>query len=187
MLDGLTEEQYKEFSIDPRTNLRYYPNDLYFLVFSIFGFFLFRLIATILFYRPLANFLKCSKTIKKGETVSEYDKFLENCYYSTVYPIFAIYEIFILHDADYIFTATQTVPHFEVITHIRYLYIIELGFYVQLIINALFIDIKTSDFIELFVHHNITIILILFSYLFSYHRAGLLFLALHDIVDVFLY
>jgi len=186
-MDNLTPEDYVKYMINPDTKLRYQSDDLFWVGVSALFFFFFRIFATFLVYRPLANYWKISKEATKEEPVSRFNKFIENAYYSTVYPLFAIYGIYIAYGGDYIWNAPVTQPHFELIFDTRYLYIIELGFYLSLLFNLVVIDMRTSDFAELFIHHNVTIFLICFSYLFCYHQVGICLLVLHDVVDVFLY
>lgn len=61
-------------------------------------------------------------------------------------------------------------------------YMIELGFYLSLIFSVA-TDVKRKDFKEQIVHHVATIILISFSWLVNYIRAGTLIMLVHDASD----
>uniref|UniRef100_A0A4W6F970 Ceramide synthase 2a n=1 Tax=Lates calcarifer TaxID=8187 RepID=A0A4W6F970_LATCA len=61
-------------------------------------------------------------------------------------------------------------------------YVIELGFYVSLLFSVAS-DVKRKDFKEQIVHHVATILLISFSWLVNYIRAGTLIMLVHDASD----
>ena len=70
-------------------------------------------------------------------------------------------------------------------SNIYWYFAIELGFYMSLLVSQ-FTDVKRKDFWQLFVHHIITISLLMFSYLCNFHRVGSLVLLLHDCADYWL-
>lgn len=49
-----------------------------------------------------------------------------------------------------------------------------------------FVDVQRKDFLEMFVHHVATILLIVFSYTCNLIRGGCLVLIVHDCADVFM-
>lgn len=61
-------------------------------------------------------------------------------------------------------------------------YVIELGFYLSLLFSVAS-DVKRKDFKEQIVHHVATILLISFSWLVNYIRAGTLIMLVHDASD----
>lgn len=62
-------------------------------------------------------------------------------------------------------------------------YNIELGFYIALVITQ-FTDTRRKDFWQMFVHHIITIVLLVLSWACNFHRIGCLVIAIHDIGDI---
>lgn len=62
-------------------------------------------------------------------------------------------------------------------------YLMELGSYIH---QLLWTDVSRSDSVEMMAHHIITILLISFSYVFSFLRIGTIIMAIHDLPDVFL-
>ena len=59
---------------------------------------------------------------------------------------------------------------------------LELSFYWSLSISQFF-DVKRKDFWEMFIHHNTTIILMMFSWTTHFTRLGTLVLIVHDCTD----
>ena len=60
-----------------------------------------------------------------------------------------------------------------------------MGHYIHLFC-AQFADIKRKDFVEMVVHHVVTLLLLTFSWMVNFTRIGALVLAVHDGCDVFL-
>ena len=61
-------------------------------------------------------------------------------------------------------------------------YMLELAFYWSLSISQWF-DVRRKDFWEMFVHHNTTILLIMFSWTAHFTRIGTLVMLVHDCAD----
>lgn len=68
---------------------------------------------------------------------------------------------------------------------IKFYYVFQLSCYWSLLFSQ-FVDVKRKDFLEMFVHHLITILLIVFSYTCNLIRGGSLVLIVHDGADVFM-
>jgi hypothetical protein len=170
--------------------IRLYPEDLRIVVVSFVVFFVLRAILMKWFYIPLANYLQVNNTIRSEGKSTKYQKFIENAWYSTFYPISTCVLYYILSQQIW-WTQPELMfinrPHFDEIQSLRYFYGIQTGYYLQLLINLIFIDEKLDDFWEMFLHHVITLILIVFSYCVLYHRLGSMILLIHDFVDIFLY
>jgi hypothetical protein len=69
---------------------------------------------------------------------------------------------------------------------INAVYLWELGFYISGLVCHFTIETRRKDFVEMAVHHFATVVLLGFSYVYSYERIGLIVLVLHDISDIFL-
>ena len=61
-------------------------------------------------------------------------------------------------------------------------YMLELSFYWSLSFSQFF-DVKRKDFWEMFLHHNTTICLIMFSWTAHFTRIGTLVMIIHDCAD----
>ena len=68
----------------------------------------------------------------------------------------------------------------------RLFYLCSLGFWTSCML-FLGIETRRKDFIQMVLHHVLTVSLIAISYALNFHRFGLLVLLFHDVVDVFLY
>jgi len=69
---------------------------------------------------------------------------------------------------------------------IRAYYLVELGYAMHSLVFHLCIK-RRNDFVEMIVHHIVTILLVAFSYLSGQYRVGIPVLLLHDLPDVFVY
>eukprot|EP01080_Neovahlkampfia_damariscottae_P006566 gene6566-10729_t len=174
---------------------RLYPEDPFIIIGGCLSFFILRWILNRVIYRPVADFLKLNKQKEKHNKNSKYVRFVEDIWYSTFYPVSSIILFFILKDKDYFWEPSLSVKgvalldsvHIEDLGVLRIYYLVQLGYYLQLIINLLFVDEKLADFYEMLTHHVATIYLIFFSYVGLLHRVGAYILFIHDICDIFLY
>lgn len=73
----------------------------------------------------------------------------------------------------------------QVTMDIKIYYWLSLGHYLHLLV-AQFFDVKRKDFIEMFIHHIVTVALLSLSYWINYVRIGTLVLLVHDVADIFL-
>ena len=69
---------------------------------------------------------------------------------------------------------------------VAYYYLWGLSYHVMSLVYHLFMS-KKADFLEMFLHHIVTIFLIGFSYMSNYVRIGSLVFYLHDFTDIFSY
>lgn len=114
-------------------------------------------------------------------------KFSEGLWRLAFYLSASIYGwFFVLWDKPYAKDTLETLrnyPHHPVKQEEWWYYNIELGFYISLVVTQ-FIDTKRKDFWQMFVHHIVTILLLVLSWACNFHRMGALVLAIHDIADV---
>ena len=73
-------------------------------------------------------------------------------------------------------------PYHTVDPDIWLYYMVELAFYWSLSFTQFF-DVKRKDFWEMFIHHNTTIALMMFSWSTHFTRVGSLVLIIHDCSD----
>jgi hypothetical protein len=65
-------------------------------------------------------------------------------------------------------------------------YLWELGFYISALFTHFTLETRRKDFVEMAIHHVVTIGLIYFSHSLHLERLGLLVLLVHDVADIFL-
>lgn len=115
-------------------------------------------------------------------------KFME-CGWRFSYYGFAFgYGVWTLWDKDWFWDINHcwyTFPHQGVTNDIWWYYMMELSFYWSLLFS-MFEDIKRKDFLEMLIHHFVTIILLVLSWTCNLIRAGTLVLVIHDCADIFL-
>ena len=75
--------------------------------------------------------------------------------------------------------------NFDFTAPMYWYYALQLGVYVHLSVYQ-FVDTKRSDFWEMFIHHIVTIALIVFSYCTGFLRVGCIIMLTHDVSDIFL-
>ena len=61
-------------------------------------------------------------------------------------------------------------------------YTIEISFYISLLVSQFF-DVKRKDFWQMFLHHVVTLSLMIFSLTCNFQRVGSTILVLHDTAD----
>jgi UV DNA damage repair endonuclease len=69
---------------------RWKKEDLVVIMFGFVSFFILRRVLQKFVFVPFANYLQISKEKKKGKLSSKYQKFLENMWYSTFYPVLTV-------------------------------------------------------------------------------------------------
>lgn len=115
-------------------------------------------------------------------------KFKECSWHLIFYSSSSVYGFVVLWDKPW-FEKTLNCwvdwPLQPVTTDVYWYYMLELGFYWGLVLT-LFSDHKRKDFTEMMVHHFATMVLIYFSWMMNFVRAGTLVLLVHDVSDPFL-
>lgn len=180
-------------------------NDIYYSLITAIGLLIMRYIVESTLFRPIGQYVcpKRTKKTKDGEPVKIQNpvinqpklaqnralvkKFSEGLWRFTFYLSLSIYGwFFVLWDKPYLRDTMHSLyhhPHHPVTTHEWWYYNIELGFYISLVITQFF-DTKRKDFWQMFVHHLVTILLLVLSWACNFHRIGCLVIAIHDIGDI---
>ncbi|KAG2382746.1 hypothetical protein C9374_005326 [Naegleria lovaniensis] len=143
-----------------------------------------------------ASSLARLKTSANPETFMKklQQRVMENVWFSLYYSASAIFGIIILYDAPWFWDLSHLVmgypeeqTGYEISSFARLYLLLGAAFYFQALFSLLFIDERMKDFVEMLIHHIVTIVLIVWCVISYYHRIGTLVLLLHDVVDVFLY
>lgn len=126
---------------------------------------------------------------KKSQRPSDMKKFCETFWRFTFYLSSSLLGIYVVHDENYIHDSSHFFtnhPEDHQLKQEYYVYYIaEMAFYCSLLISQ-FYDIKRKDFVEMFVHHIATVMLISGSYITNFTEIGAVVMLVHDISDVFL-
>lgn len=77
-------------------------------------------------------------------------------------------------------------PNIPMSESFRWLYLTQLSFYLHSFFAHITIEVRRSDYWQMFIHHIVASVLIAFSYYHNVFRIGGILLALHDVNDVFL-
>jgi ceramide synthetase len=117
-------------------------------------------------------------------------KLPESLWKCGVYTITWMWAIYLIATKDYFFdlkTHWNTWhPGEPVDMSLRWLYIVQIGFYIHCAYATVFLETIRQDFIVLMLHHGLTVSLLLYSFSVRYHKIGLLVLFLQDIGDIVL-
>lgn len=126
------------------------------------------------------------KNVGKSSTLV---KFRETFWRFTFYFLSFLFGIYVLHDEECIWNRQKCWGEYpknhELSKKIYWYYMIELGFYTTTTVTQFF-DIKRKDFWEMFIHHIVTIILMMGSYVMNYTKIGAFIVIVHDSADFYL-
>lgn len=126
---------------------------------------------------------------KKTDRPTDLTKFCETFWRFTFYLSSSLLGIYIVHDESYIHDSSHFFTNHPEDHQLRQqyyvYYVVEMAFYCSLLISQ-FSDIRRKDFIEMFVHHIATVMLISGSYITNFTEIGAVIMLVHDISDVFL-
>jgi len=112
-------------------------------------------------------------------------RFTETGWRFTFYFGVFIYGITMLWDKPWLWESEQCwkdFPNHQLTSGLYWYYLVELGFYLSLMFSQ-FLDVKRKDFMEMFIHHIATVLLLSFSYIANFIRVGSLILLIHDCAD----
>lgn len=161
------------------------------ILMSFFVFLLFRRLFKSCCSVPIAGYLKLSME-SKNDKPSQYDKFIEDSYYTFYYILSCFYFLMLVYRNDYkwiydLNNLFDNMPHIEEPIEILIFYHFQIGYYLSAIFYLIFVDERLDDFSQMLLHHLITLALLLLSVAHYFHRIGIVIVFIHDIVDVFLY
>jgi len=150
----------------------------------IFGFYVFPFIGAKVISPKYEGTVRADKIMRFGHTL------VKLCFFVVV----SIYGYIVLKDKDYLPWAlggsgdiTEAFPdNFPFVSYhedVAHYYLWGLSYHVMSLVYHLGMP-KKPDFMEMFLHHVVTIFLIFFSYMSGYLRIGSLVFFLHDVTDV---
>jgi len=156
--------------------------DLYFVTFSIFAIVFLRWLVQNTFLLAIARLFD----IKNPKKLT---KFKEAGYFFMWHSTIWIYSFIIILPENWLFDMTQHwagYPHLWFRWQFKLIYLIQFAFWISCVF-VLLIEDKRKDFIQMLLHHFVTIGLISVSYLMNYTRIGSAVLLNQDIADILLY
>jgi len=77
-------------------------------------------------------------------------------------------------------SAAQAVPSEDLV----WLYVVATGYHLSEVTFQVMFDLGKPDFVEMMVHHIITVMLVVASFLFNYVHIGTLVMFIHDVSDI---
>ena len=152
---------------------------------AMFG--ILRILLTYVIMKPLA--IRCMKIKNVDKSSKKITKFVEALWRFLFYSYFCYLGYMALFQPEPVDWVRDTKEHWQnwpmqsISTAISFYYNIELGSYLH---QLMWTEVSRSDSLEMMLHHIVTILLILFSYLTNFTRIGASILLLHDAADIFL-
>ncbi|CAL8390716.1 ceramide synthase 6 isoform X1 [Gadus morhua] len=123
---------------------------------------------------------------RNQEKPSTLTRFCESMWRFTFYLYIFTYGLRFLKKTPWLWNTKEcwvNYPNQPLTADLQYYYIVELSFYLSLLLSQ-FTDMRRKDFLLMLLHHLATISLISFSYVNNMVRVGTLLMCLHDAVDV---
>jgi len=120
------------------------------------------------------------------ERSTRLERFTESSWRMLFYAFAFAFGIFTLWDKPWFadsFYCFKDYPRHVVSDREWWYYNLELGFYLSLIVSQ-FTDVPKKDFMQMFIHHIVTIMLLTFSWTCNFIRIGTLVLVIHDFADI---
>jgi len=77
-------------------------------------------------------------------------------------------------------------PKHNISEDVWWYYISETGFYWSLLLSTFAFDVRRSDYMQMMLHHSVTICLLSMSFTINFVRVGTLILLIHDTADILL-
>ncbi|KAH9425896.1 Ceramide synthase 1 [Dermatophagoides pteronyssinus] len=150
----------------------------------------FAIIMTII-RKPLwTNFIR-NILIKNGYVSARKErKFIESGWAFSFYSLTTIIAFYIIQNNDFLNDPSRIFADFKIEqpipSTIKYLYWMEIGFYIHSIYAVYFINSWKYDSLVMIIHHAVTLFLLLFSYWARVYNVGVVVIYFHDICDVIL-
>jgi hypothetical protein len=119
----------------------------------------------------------------------KYVKFVEALWRAIFYTAFTVIGTLALFSPSTAIWLSESIhywkdwPHHNMTSWILFYYHVELGCYIH---QLMWTEVTRSDAGEMIMHHVVTILLLVTSYLTNFFRVGCTILWLHDLADVFL-
>lgn len=117
-------------------------------------------------------------------------KFCESGWTFTFYTFIWVFGMICISDKPYFTESVHLVwdnyPFSPPSLDVTWYYWLSVGHYIHLFVSQFF-ETKRKDFVEMLIHHVVTLLLLCFSWMVNFSRIGALVLAVHDICDVFLH
>lgn len=141
--------------------------------------------------RAILNFVLLNRIPKWVDMAKDSaQKLPESLWKCAFYIITWTWAVYLIATEDYFFDLqshwNKWHPGAPVDASLRWLYIIQIGFYMHCAYATVFLETIRKDFVVLMLHHVLTILLLVFSFGARYHKIGLLVLFLQDIGDIVL-
>lgn len=115
-------------------------------------------------------------------------KFLDAAWLFLSYVLLFIYGCYVTSTKPYVWDLSllwHDWPNHRVPNDVYVYYLLQITQYLHLLI-AEFVSLKKKDFIQMTIHHCVTLLLLFISYMMNFTRIGVLILVIHDASDVFL-
>mmetsp|Transcript_23112 Transcript_23112/g.37230 ORF Transcript_23112/g.37230 Transcript_23112/m.37230 type:complete len:326 (+) Transcript_23112:193-1170(+) len=114
-------------------------------------------------------------------------KFCEACWRATMYSVMIWLGYEALHSREWFFPNVEKafIPGSPMHREIRTYIIVSVGYYIQLLVYV-FVETRRKDFLEMVIHHVITLTLITIAWFCDQWKIGCVICFLHDLSDPFL-
>lgn len=136
-------------------------------------------------FDEVKNWLRIRRAVNKP---SQLEKFNESAWKFTFYLSMWIFGLYVLYDKEWTWDTRKAwvnYPRQHMDNDIFVYYTIEISFYFSLLVSQ-FYDVRRKDFWQMFLHHIVTLSLLLFSMMCNFQRIGSLVIVLHDFADPYL-
>lgn len=160
-----------------------YPRD----VFICAAYILLWSVISTAFKRSIFGYFE-RRLLRSGKKPSEIGKACEKFSISFFklfsYSFLLAYSAYVFHDQAWLNDPNEYAKNWAdgIPSKARVYYFLEVSYYIYCSI-ALFFEPKGRDFVQMLVHHIVTLSLMLLSYYFCYLRIGIVVMVLHDVAD----